>query len=180
MSATRPRGRVHARLLPHARDERGIYHQRAESLSLDFDDEEQRKAWRRIVAWAARKKAEDGIHFVFPYGRSEWQRLLDDETLALHEESFEGRESGDPDDYYCCVPWLKTGVLADGTVIPCHLPYWPHPEFTMGSLADNSFEEIWNGERYVEFRRRMAEGRDLGACADCKSWWRFYTPQRVD
>lgn len=162
------------------RDERGMYHRRAESLSLDFDDEEQRKSWRAIVSWAARTKAERGIHFVFPYGRAEWRRLLDDETLALHEESFESRDGGEPEDYYCCVPWLKTGVLADGTVIPCHLLYWPHPELSMGSLAESSFDEIWNGERYVELRRRMAEGRDLGACADCRSWWRFYTPQRVD
>jgi radical SAM protein with 4Fe4S-binding SPASM domain len=160
------------------RDEADRHPAYADQLSLDPSSPEQREGWRAVVRFAAKARA-DGVHFVFPYSRAEWQRWLDDDTLALHEDSFESR-SGSDDNYYCCVPWLKTGVLSDGTVIPCHLLYWPQPEFTMGNLARESFESIWNGERYVGFRRNMAEGKDLGACAQCKSWWRFYTPQRVD
>jgi hypothetical protein len=40
-------------------------------------------------------------------------------------------------------------------------------ELTLGSLADHSFETLWNGE--LATRRRMAhlEGRFEGVCAGC-------------
>lgn len=164
------------------RDERGMYHRDAESLSLDLRSESNRRHFRDILKWARARRESDGIQFIFPYSRAEWARILGEESLPA--ESFDDRDaqSGELEDtgYYCCVPWLKVGVLADGTVIPCHLLYWPAPEVSFGSLATTDFESIWNGPDYREFRRKMANREPPGPCRDCRSWWRFHSAQRID
>jgi radical SAM protein with 4Fe4S-binding SPASM domain len=164
------------------RDERGMYHRDAQGLTLDHGDPQSHAHWRAILAWASARHARDGIQFIFPYSRAEWARLLG--GAPLPSESFAEKDtpaaSDAEDSAYCCVPWLKVGVLADGTVIPCHLLYWPAPEITFGSLAESDFATIWNGPAYTQFRQQMASGRLLKPCADCRSWWRHYSPQRIE
>lgn len=164
------------------RDERGTYHRDAESLTLDAASDENRRHWHEILRWARARREQDGIQFIFPFSRAEWTRILGEGPLPIDEfdESDRDSQSGSDGGYYCCVPWLKVGVLADGTVIPCHLLYWPAPEVSFGSLADTDFDSIWNGPAYREFRRKMAAREDLGPCATCRSWWRHHSPQRIE
>jgi hypothetical protein len=37
----------------------------------------------------------------------------------------------------------------------------------VGDLSKNSLEEIWNGERYVEMRRRLLENGIFPVCRRC-------------
>ena len=37
----------------------------------------------------------------------------------------------------------------------------------MGDLAESSLEEIWNGPRYVELRRRLLEHELFPVCRRC-------------
>jgi len=37
----------------------------------------------------------------------------------------------------------------------------------MGSLMEKSFDEIWNGEEYKEFRKLMSKGILPGFCSEC-------------
>jgi MoaA/NifB/PqqE/SkfB family radical SAM enzyme len=61
--------------------------------------------------------------------------------------------------------WLTPVIRHDGALMMCCADLGG--ELTLGSLADHSFETLWNGE--LATRRRMAhlEGRFEGVCAGC-------------
>lgn len=66
----------------------------------------------------------------------------------------------------CYAGWFHSHVRVDGTVIPCS-----PCNLIMGSLAEKSFGEIWNGTAYRAFRRQAmtAEGlSNLAGSCDCE------------
>ncbi len=66
----------------------------------------------------------------------------------------------------CYAGWFHSRVRVDGTVIPCG-----PCNIGMGSLAEKSFGEIWNGAAYRAFRRQAmtAEGlSNLAGSCDCE------------
>ena len=67
----------------------------------------------------------------------------------LHEETSVERK-GAPKEY-CEYPWTSLTVMADGNVVPCTQDY--DCEMVMGNVNEQSLDEIWNGEKYKEFRR---------------------------
>ena len=68
--------------------------------------------------------------------------------------------SGKPDaTFFCSRPWTGFEVENDGTVTPCCMA-----KTGCGNVHQNSVLEIWNGGRYQEFRRKMAEGRWRELC----------------
>ena len=68
----------------------------------------------------------------------------------------------------CMSPWMVAYVLPDGGVKPClSLGY------SMGNLHDASFQDIWNGERAVQFRRLLRERRYFPVCPRCTEFSRF-------
>jgi MoaA/NifB/PqqE/SkfB family radical SAM enzyme len=56
----------------------------------------------------------------------------------------------------CYIAWYHSRVRVDGTVVPCG----PCNK-TMGSLAEESFQEIWNGRAYRRFRRQLMDDGNL-------------------
>ena len=54
----------------------------------------------------------------------------------------------------CTVGWTYARVLTNGDVIPC----CKADDMPLGNLHENTFREIWTGERYREFR---IKARDL-------------------
>ena len=55
-------------------------------------------------------------------------------------------------------------VTPDGDVFPC----CRGPEsLRMGNIKDEPFEEIWNGEKFQSFRKKMFEGKYPAVCASC-------------
>jgi MoaA/NifB/PqqE/SkfB family radical SAM enzyme len=50
----------------------------------------------------------------------------------------------------CSVGWHFCRVLASGDVVPC----CKAPRWILGNLYDNTFSDIWHGERYADFRVR--------------------------
>ena len=154
----------------------------ARHLVIDLESEETRAQFRKLLAWARERKRTDGIAFNFHYSKQEWRTLLgadaDDEVRDLietHEDMADGS-------YRCCVPWLKGYVDPAGNVLSCLLLDFARDQgVILGNVLQESFESIWNGPRYQEFRRAMKQGDGLHpACSSCKSWWRFYSPWRVD
>jgi radical SAM protein with 4Fe4S-binding SPASM domain len=57
---------------------------------------------------------------------------------------------------YCEFPWTSLSVMVDGTVVPCTQDF--NCEMSMGNVRDNSLEEIWNSEKYTEFRKMHITG----------------------
>src|SRR4051794_34084670 len=62
----------------------------------------------------------------------------------------------------CLYPFLHARVSFSGKVYFC-----PFIRVEVGDLAEQSLEEIWNGERYVEMRRRLLEHGIFPVCRRC-------------
>ena len=63
----------------------------------------------------------------------------------------------------CLAPWKVFYVRADGGVRTCCTL-----RSSMGDLSTQSFEEVWNGDAYVQLRRALAEQADFpAACLTC-------------
>jgi MoaA/NifB/PqqE/SkfB family radical SAM enzyme len=62
----------------------------------------------------------------------------------------------------CLYPFLHARVSFSGKVYFC-----PFIRVEVGDLAESSLEEIWNGDRYVELRRRLLENGIFPVCRRC-------------
>ena len=66
----------------------------------------------------------------------------------------------------CHQPFFHMQLNPDGKVVPCYS--WEYPEI-IGDANRQSMFEIWNGEQFRQFRRRMIDGRKsvCKICAEC-------------
>lgn len=62
----------------------------------------------------------------------------------------------------CSEPWSSIWVTSAGEVRTCCIN-----EHVFGNLFEQSFEEIWNGSEYLEFRRTHARRETAPGCANC-------------
>ena len=68
----------------------------------------------------------------------------------------------------CFRLWLNPVITWDGKVLPCCFD--KDAEFVMGDLKTDSFQSIWNGSAYKEFRRSILNGRNkISICNNCTS-----------
>jgi len=93
--------------------------------------------------------------------------VLEDETGLL------SRLSNDSTHELCAWPWLSAMITVEGFVTPCGYATQAN-EFHLGSIDENvSFAEVWNGEKYAEFRLKMLQGETQGLpCHKCKDFVR--------
>jgi radical SAM protein with 4Fe4S-binding SPASM domain len=65
----------------------------------------------------------------------------------------------------CYDGWMFTVIGPDGTVVPC----CPCENVRLGNINEESFSEVWHGERYRDFRRRSLAMPRTGkpVCWEC-------------
>ena len=63
----------------------------------------------------------------------------------------------------CYAPWTHALIAADARVAPC----CSAPRVTLGSLQQQGFAEIWQGEVYRQLRQAMRDGARLPHCGGC-------------
>jgi radical SAM protein with 4Fe4S-binding SPASM domain len=69
-------------------------------------------------------------------------------------------------DNHCWKMWHSCVVTWDGKVVPCCFDKDAH--FVLGDLSQNSFHEIWNGEKYQHFRQSLLRSRsEIEICKNC-------------
>jgi radical SAM protein with 4Fe4S-binding SPASM domain len=69
-------------------------------------------------------------------------------------------------DDHCWKMWHSCVVTWDGKVVPCCFDKDAH--FVLGDLKTNTFEEIWNGDRYHQFRQSLLKSRRaIEMCRNC-------------
>lgn len=67
---------------------------------------------------------------------------------------------------HCWKMWHSCVITWDGKVVPCCFDKDAH--FVLGDLKQNSFKEIWNGEKYNEFRSSLLRSRsEIEMCRNC-------------
>lgn len=74
----------------------------------------------------------------------------------------------------CRRPRSLMYVTANGNVLPCCIaPFTdaPYASIVQGNTHRVSLEEIWNGERYRDWRARMNSDEPPAACRGCGSAW---------
>ncbi len=63
----------------------------------------------------------------------------------------------------CYTIYFKTYLMPNGDVTPCP----DFPDYIAGNVREERFADIWNGERYRNFRRHLKEHKLLPICARC-------------
>jgi len=74
----------------------------------------------------------------------------------------------------CRRPWTLMYFTAHGKALPCCIAPFSmrgYASFTLGDATQQTLREIWNGERYREFRRALLTDRPPPACARCGLRW---------
>lgn len=71
-----------------------------------------------------------------------------------------------------CITWYMPFIFATGEVIPCCSGNEANQRerqkaTSLGNIFDNSFEEIWWGEKYKKLRHQVRTGQTPDACVDC-------------
>ena len=68
----------------------------------------------------------------------------------------------------CARLWFNPVITWDGKVVPCCFD--KDAEYIMGDLNQDTFSEIWNGPKYMIFRKRILMGRNMiEMCRNCTS-----------
>jgi len=76
----------------------------------------------------------------------------------------------------CIYPWVNPYIGFNGDVIPCcFIPQMANArmekENIMGNVLEQSLNEIWNGKKYVEFRKKMKSDNPPKACKTCSKFY---------
>ena len=70
---------------------------------------------------------------------------------------------------FCKSPWMETAINWNGDVFPCSCVHTEEKD-RMGNIFEQSFEEIWNGKKYIAARKELLDQpNDLETiCHTCK------------
>jgi MoaA/NifB/PqqE/SkfB family radical SAM enzyme len=91
------------------------------------------------------------------------RRIRFDYRPKVHEPLVEGYYTpGTPLRGRCLYPFLNARVGFSGKVYFC-----PFIRIEVGDLAVSTLEEVWNGPRYVDLRRRLLERELFPVCRRC-------------
>ena len=74
----------------------------------------------------------------------------------------------------CRRPWSLMYVTANGNVLPCCIAPFTGAHYdgmVLGNIFEQTAEEIWNGQRYQQWRQAMLSGKPPEACAGCGAGW---------
>jgi MoaA/NifB/PqqE/SkfB family radical SAM enzyme len=74
----------------------------------------------------------------------------------------------------CRRPWTLMYFTATGRALPCCIaPFSMHgyDSFTLGDATRQALREIWNGDRYRDFRASLMSSQPPRACANCGLRW---------
>jgi MoaA/NifB/PqqE/SkfB family radical SAM enzyme len=91
------------------------------------------------------------------------RNVLFDFRPKVHPQLMESYYTpGAPLDGRCLYPFLHARVSFSGKVYFC-----PFIRIEVGDLAKSSLEEIWNGDRYVELRKKLVDNGLFPVCRRC-------------
>jgi MoaA/NifB/PqqE/SkfB family radical SAM enzyme len=73
---------------------------------------------------------------------------------------------------YACSAWTQPFIFATGHIIPCCACNERNErdiqkETSMGNLFENTLEEIWHGQKYKDYRKKLYSGQVATVCEPC-------------
>ena len=76
----------------------------------------------------------------------------------------------------CQRPWTLSYVTANGNVLPCCISPWTtrsYRHLVLGNAFTTEFAQVWNGERYQQFRQDFESEVAPDPCHGCGWLWSF-------
>jgi radical SAM protein with 4Fe4S-binding SPASM domain len=133
----------------------GVNELHVQNLSHDFADTDPAGAYQEIRQFtAAQALWNDRGAF------AEAARVASEVGIALRLPSVETTGGN------CTWPWDAAYVTSAGLVQPCCM-VMGDDRVALGDLTRQSFAEIWHGEPYREFRRRLDSADPPDVCRGC-------------
>lgn len=74
----------------------------------------------------------------------------------------------------CMRPWTTAYITANGNALPCCISPFAtqnYESLKLGNVFEQSFEEVWNNDRYQQWRERLLSDQPHEACAGCGVHW---------
>ena len=68
----------------------------------------------------------------------------------------------------CMSPWMVAYVFPDGSVRPCQ-----SLNYSIGNIRDDSFKQVWNGEKALTFRKILKKDKCFPVCTRCTEFYRY-------
>ncbi len=104
-----------------------------------------------------------------------------DKISLIEPHTFGGKVSREGDKKFrtvgrkyvpCTFLWYSMSVRWDGTVVPCCVDL--AGEMPLGDVRKETLLEIWNGQRLIELREKIASGKyaDVSLCRGCDILWK--------
>ena len=73
----------------------------------------------------------------------------------------------------CWKMWHSAVITWDGKVVPCCFD--KDAQHQMGNVKEKSFEEVWNGLEYTNFRKSLFKNRSsIDICTNCTEGCRVW------
>lgn len=69
-----------------------------------------------------------------------------------------------PSESYCVIPWIHLNTWPNGNVFQCCITDFRNH---IGSLKDNTMEEIWNNDYMRQLRLDLLDGKKPSSCSKC-------------
>ena len=141
----------------------GVDELRVQNLAHSFDDTDPAGGYDEIRRFTTEQALWTGLDLarageVFEQAR----RVAQDEGLRLRLPSLTGAGGGGN----CRWPWEAAYVTSAGVVQPCCM-VMGDDRVALGDLNRSGFGEIWHGEAYREFRRRLDSAEPPEVCRGC-------------
>ncbi len=149
-----------------------IFNEKTEKLSLTNDPVLAYKMCERAVKKAKEQKimitfisfeTHKGNYFPPNPEYNDDQNIFGAQDIHCEHEKIPRAFFTDTD---CFDPWERFMIRADGEVFPC-CQSQTFPEFTLGSIYEQNFLNIWNGDAYRYFRKMINTSTPPQVCAVC-------------
>jgi len=89
--------------------------------------------------------------------------------------SLQAGQAPDPRPWSACLrPWTTAYVTANGNCLPCCISPFATSDYDslkMGNLFERDFAQIWNDERYEQWRLQLLSDQPPSPCAGCGVHW---------
>lgn len=96
-----------------------------------------------------------------------------DIRLRLPRTKPQPHPPGTPGPQRCDWPWRGAYMSYQGEAMPCCMIATPD-RMTLGNLAREDVDSVWNGPRYEEFRRQLASDEPPDICRSCSVYQRTF------
>ncbi|MEU4422712.1 radical SAM protein [Actinoplanes sp. NPDC024001] len=140
----------------------GVDELRVQNLSHSFDDTDPAGRYEPIRTFTADQALWTGEDLdLARTAFAEASRTAAALNVRLRLPNFHDEGGGG-----CTWPWDAAYITSSGTVQPCCM-VMGDDRVSLGTLTESGFPEIWRGEPYRDFRRRLASAEPPAVCRGC-------------